>query len=266
MRKTITICVALSLSTLCLCTLWAIAVPQPAPTDSEKKSFNLPRGSISMWSGPLSTIPLGWAICDGSNGTPDLTDRFILSVESNEDPGGIGGSGNITLSVDNLPEHQHGLSHTHTVNDPGHGHSIIDSGHTHALTDPVHNHTITDTTHSHTVSDPGHYHSVRKLVGPHGSGFETLVQSNNIFYYPWNGPETAATGITKLERSSAGIVVSDSSSGVSIDGNTTGILASGVSYTSFDVASFDGITQETGSGIPFDNRPEYYELAFIMKL
>ena len=34
-------------------------------------------GSIVMWNGPLSSIPDGWHICDGTNGTPDLRDRFI---------------------------------------------------------------------------------------------------------------------------------------------------------------------------------------------
>lgn len=39
----------------------------------------IPKGLISMFSG--SAAPAGWALCDGSNGTPDLIDRFILSGE-----------------------------------------------------------------------------------------------------------------------------------------------------------------------------------------
>lgn len=37
----------------------------------------LPAGAIIMWSGDADNIPEGWVLCDGSKGTPDLTDRFI---------------------------------------------------------------------------------------------------------------------------------------------------------------------------------------------
>ncbi len=40
----------------------------------------IPSGVILMWSGSISTIPDGWVLCNGINGTPDLSDRFILGV------------------------------------------------------------------------------------------------------------------------------------------------------------------------------------------
>jgi hypothetical protein len=43
------------------------------------KYFNLlPPGSVIMWNGTTGNIPEGWVLCDGQNGTPDLTDRFIF--------------------------------------------------------------------------------------------------------------------------------------------------------------------------------------------
>ena len=36
--------------------------------------------TIMMWSGNVNTIPQGWVICDGNNGTPNLTDRFIMGA------------------------------------------------------------------------------------------------------------------------------------------------------------------------------------------
>lgn len=46
-----------------------------------------PTGGIIQWAGTIASIPTGWSLCDGSNGTPDLTDKFILSVaNSAEDP------------------------------------------------------------------------------------------------------------------------------------------------------------------------------------
>ena len=85
------------------------------------------RGMIMMWSG--SVPPSGWALCDGSNGTPNLVGRFILggtSKGSYSDNTTINGkltSDNQTLSVANLPSHNHNISidwggkHYHNYND-----------------------------------------------------------------------------------------------------------------------------------------------------
>jgi len=51
-----------------------------------------PIGTITLWSGALVDIPLGWALCDGTNGTPDLTDRFIVGAGSGWGPGETGGA------------------------------------------------------------------------------------------------------------------------------------------------------------------------------
>jgi len=60
-----------------------------------------PVGFIGMWSGTLASIPTGWALCDGGSSTPDLRDRFILSVGTAENPGATGGSSNGSLSSTN---------------------------------------------------------------------------------------------------------------------------------------------------------------------
>ena len=46
-----------------------------------------PKGTIVMFNG--SQIPEGWAICDGQNGTPNLTGRFIRMVDTGENAGPI---------------------------------------------------------------------------------------------------------------------------------------------------------------------------------
>jgi len=46
----------------------------------------LPCGVIVMWYGTIATIPAGWALCNGSNGTPDLRDQFIIGASA--DSGG----------------------------------------------------------------------------------------------------------------------------------------------------------------------------------
>lgn len=40
----------------------------------------VPKGVIVMWSGAINVIPNGWALCNGQNGTPDLTDRFVVAA------------------------------------------------------------------------------------------------------------------------------------------------------------------------------------------
>ena len=84
----------------------------------------IPSGVIVMWSGALVNIPAGWVLCDGNNGTPNLLDRFILSVPNNAtNPGTTGGANAITLSVAQLPAHDH----------TGSGTTSTDGTHTHTM-------------------------------------------------------------------------------------------------------------------------------------
>ena len=40
--------------------------------------YMVPKGGIILWSGAVNNIPPGWALCDGTNNTPDLKGRFVL--------------------------------------------------------------------------------------------------------------------------------------------------------------------------------------------
>lgn len=81
-----------------------------------------PKGTILMFNGASSEIPEGWAICDGSNGTPNLIEKFIKAGTSS---GVTGGNPNneVTLTVDNMPTHNHDLLGSATTDtDGGHYH------------------------------------------------------------------------------------------------------------------------------------------------
>ncbi len=72
--------------------------------NSEEKSVKLatiPVGGIIMWSGSINDIPSGWQLCNGSNGTPDLTDRFIVGASNNI--GDTGGNNKIKLKANQIP-------------------------------------------------------------------------------------------------------------------------------------------------------------------
>jgi microcystin-dependent protein len=74
----------------------------------------VPLGAILMWSGPIATIPNGWLLCDGTNGTPDLRDRFIIGAR--QDDAGAAKT-NITGSLTQTGGSKDAIavSHTHTA-------------------------------------------------------------------------------------------------------------------------------------------------------
>ena len=84
-------------------------------------------GMIIMWSGTIATIPSGWLLCNGSNSTPDLRDKFIIGA--NADSGGAA-----KTNITGTPSQTGGtkdaivVSHTHTatstVTDPSHTHNL----------------------------------------------------------------------------------------------------------------------------------------------
>ena len=125
-----------------------------------------------MWSGSIDTIPKGWALCDGQNGTPDLRNRFIVGAGGTHTEGEIGGNDSITLTVGQLP------SHTHT------GTTNKDGKHTHTATGAeadsrswntsgsVYPYAVTDTvtTSEHT----GHTHAFTTNSTGNGEPIETM--------------------------------------------------------------------------------------------
>jgi hypothetical protein len=66
----------------------------------------VPAGGIIMWSGSIGSIPTGYVLCNGSNGTPDLRDRFVVGAGNTYSVGNNGGfasSGVVTSSGTNNP-------------------------------------------------------------------------------------------------------------------------------------------------------------------
>jgi len=69
--------------------------------------IGVPEGCILMWSGAEDSVPNGWAICDGQNGTPDLRDRFVVGAGSEYAKGATGGEKEHKLTADEMPKHKH---------------------------------------------------------------------------------------------------------------------------------------------------------------
>lgn len=72
--------------------------------------INAPLGVVVAWSGTEDNVPEGWSICNGENGTIDLLDKFVLGSGPNHAVGETGGSEEVTLTVEQMPQHNHEVS------------------------------------------------------------------------------------------------------------------------------------------------------------
>lgn len=76
-------------------------------------------GGITLFAGEISAIPAGWQLCDGTNGTPDLRNKFIIGAGNLYEVGATGG-----FKDQDVIQHSHSGS-TSTI--PNHQHSVFTS-------------------------------------------------------------------------------------------------------------------------------------------
>ena len=75
-----------------------------------------------MWSGSSTAIPTGWLLCNGSNGTPDLRNRFIVGAGNSYSVGSTGGEATHKLTVAEMPSHSHTIKYPYDYGGTlGHG-------------------------------------------------------------------------------------------------------------------------------------------------
>lgn len=184
----------------------------------------LPVGSIIMWSG--STLPTGWALCDGGTYakmdgsgnivTPNLSGMFVqagplANVKT------TGGAASVTpaitvagasLTVDQLPAHSHG------------------------------------------VTDPGHTHTAYQAPHSHGLG-------NNYFMVD-GGPNTNFHGSGSLGNHNSSISIDTQQPDVTVNGNATGVSIQNTGSGNPHV--------HTATSSAVSTIPPYVILAFIYKL
>lgn len=76
----------------------------------------MPVGAILIWSGSSGNIPPGWKLCDGSNGTPNLSGKFVVQISSEPEfnlIGKTGGAKTRTILRANLPNVKLKYTNTH---------------------------------------------------------------------------------------------------------------------------------------------------------
>jgi len=213
-----------------------------------------PSGGIVMWNGTTSNIPSGWALCDGTNGTPDLRDRFIVGAGRNYNPNATGGADSVPLTEAQMP------SHSHSMGSAGdHGHSGSTSG---------------DGSHSHTGNTAGqsanHVHS----GSTSGAGAHSHRLARNT---GWRNVNTMseryaiATDSDHARDNTEGVgdhAHNFTTGGVNVDHHHFLSISGGGHSHSVSINGVGGHTHSissAGSNQPHENRPPYYALCFIMK-
>lgn len=189
--------------------------------------FLIPKGVIVMWAGAINQLPLGWQLCDGSFGAPDLLNKFIVGAGDELTSGDLGGSADSVIV-----EH----SHTATATSGGaHAHSAASEsagGHSHGGS------TSANGSHSHTQY------------------YETYLKPGNL-----TNRDSSDTSATLTSRqTSVAPNHSHSLSITSVGGHTHPITVDSVAGHNHSVS----VDNEGVSGVG-KNLPPYYALAYIMK-
>jgi len=186
-------------------TLGGTAVSATASELNTASTHYVPSGGIIMWSGAVSAIPTGWVLCNGSNSTPDLRNRFVVGAGSSYAVNATGGASTVALSTANLP------AHTHSSGTLG-GSTNSAGSHTHSGT--------TNTTGSHT-----HTQNMGRNDGPSSGSTNYSAYDVGV---STNGYQTDAAGNHShtLNINSAG----SHSHTVDVNSGSTGSAGSGSAH------------------------------------
>jgi len=218
--------------------------------------YPVPVGIICMWSGSIGSIPTNWALCDGTGGTPDLRDRFVVgagttySVDDNSGALVTDGGGAHTHTAASNGAHTHtaqsGGSHTHSGGTTGSGGS-----HSHTVT--VNNHTLTES------QMPSHTHDVNIL--------DTVVASSpNVLNASTATDNTPNTFTSNSTGGGASHNHTGSSGSAGSHTHSTPTVASGGAHThSTDSQGAHTHSTDDPGTHTHTYTPPYWALAFIMR-
>ena len=140
----------------------------PILQNSPASAPAIPTGCIVLWSGSTGSIPATWYLCDGTNGTPDLRNSFIVGAGSTYAVNATGGTADAVV-----------VSHTHTA--------------TSVVTDSGHSHTITPNSNGFSNGSPAsNYNVTRPDLGIANNDFNTQSATTGITVATTN----TSTGVT----------------------------------------------------------------------
>jgi len=185
-------------------------------------------GMIIIWNGAANAIPSGWVLCNGSNSTPDLRDKFVIGAGNSYAVNATGGSKDAVI-----------VSHSHTINN-----------HTHTVSGNTGNQSAN---HSHTFSGSG--------SSSHSHSYQTGYGGADADYGPRVPIRSRDEGLTNTNYSTNNATVNISISGNT--GNNSGNHSHSWSGTTGNPS--DRGTNSQGVSGTDKNLPPYYALCYIMK-
>lgn len=197
----------------------------------------VPVGMIMMWAGTDETIPDGWVLCDGANGTPDLRNRFVMGESDSNPIGTTGGANTFTMTEGQLPAHTHTAtsgtagSHSHSAStgSAGNHNHVVDIHHA-----GNHNHRIYGRAGASSRND--------RVGGAYSWG---RCNNNQDNYSTRHNPGNHRHSFNPYSGGSHTHTITINSGGA----HTHAITVS-----------------DEGSSASIENRPESYTLAYIMKI
>lgn len=201
----------------------------------------IPVGVIVMWSGSVASIPAGWALCDGTGGTPNLVGKFVTGAGTSPTPGTNGGSFTATGTAASQGSHNHGGidaaagSHSHAATTGSYVMQVADL--------PLHTHTASST-------DSGHAHTftMDAAAGGGGGGNHGGVSGNGASVSTATTTNAAAVITTTVDAAGGG--GNAHAHTISADGTHQHVISS------------DGAHTHT---VSVTATPPYYALCYIMK-
>ena len=117
----------------------------------------VPVGGIIIWDDAIGNRPLGFELCNGSNGTPDLRDKFVMGAGGDLQ---IGDTGGVQKHTHTPPNTNTAGAHSHTVSGTTTGSNTKDGGYEGVKVQKSHSHSFNGTTsndvaHDHTIGETG---------------------------------------------------------------------------------------------------------------
>jgi len=227
----------------------------------------VPSGAILAWSGSIATIPAGFVICDGTNSTPDLRDRFIVGAGTTYAVDATGGANTVTLATTEIPGHTHTVSGT-TASDGAHTHNVSgNTSNTGAHTHNVSGNTSNTGAHTHsgsTSNTGAHTHSIsgsqdRGTINPGGG------DGVAPFFSVATGTGSAGAHSHNFNTNSDGAHSHTLSGTADSAGDHSHTISGTTDSAGAHTHTFSTTSGSTGGGSAHENRPPFYALAYIMK-